>query len=62
MDDILFIFHGTVDELEAFSAHLNSRKHTIKLSLQYSRKSVSFLDVLAKRTEHLATNVYRRHG
>ena len=61
IDDIFFIFSGSHSQLEEFKTHINSRLPSIKFSLEYSRESVSFLDVLVTKTNlELKTQVFRK--
>ena len=45
IDDVFCIFQGTERQLTQFIAHLNRVQHgTIKFTVEYSKKSVTFLD------------------
>ena len=45
IDDILVIFWGTEEELNSFVEYCNSFHDTIKFTVEYSKKSITFLDV-----------------
>jgi len=45
LDDIFYIWPGTVDSLRLFEAHLNSLIPDIKISFEYSKEQISFLDI-----------------
>ena len=46
LDDIFFLFPGTVQELEEFERFLNSIIPDIQVTLKYSTSSVEFLDTI----------------
>ena len=46
IDDIWGIFRGSEEELQKFLEYCNSFHHSIKFTLEYSKSSVSFLDVI----------------
>lgn len=52
IDDIFFIFSGTVEQLQQFHAFLNTRLDSIRFTLEHDLFSISFLDV----------NVFRSPG
>ena len=45
LDDIFFIWPGTVDSLKSFENYLNGLIPDIKITFEYSKKEISFLDV-----------------
>ena len=51
IDDIFLIWTGSLFELKCFYRHCNSFHKTIKFTIEYSEKQVSFLDTLVIRTE-----------
>ena len=51
IDDIFLIWTGSLSELKCFYRHCNSLHKTIKFTIEYSEKQVSFLDTLVIRTE-----------
>ena len=60
IDDVFCIFTGSSDELQEFKSYINSRMPTIKFTLEQSQESISFLDVVVKKTDQLETRVYRK--
>ena len=60
IDDIFFIFNGSLTQLEEFKLYINSRMTSIKFSLEYSQETVSFLDVCVNKSDHLTTSVFRK--
>ncbi|KAL7372179.1 hypothetical protein ABVT39_011623 [Epinephelus coioides] len=60
IDDVFFIFSGTLERLECFKEQINSRMPSIKFSLEYSYDSVSFLDVCVSKGGRLETKVHRK--
>ena len=60
IDDIFFVYSGSDDMLTQFMGHLNSRLPSIKFTLEASRQSVPFLDVLVTKSEIMHTTVYRK--
>lgn len=61
IDDILLIWSGTESELLQFHEYLNLTNPNIKLSIEYSRTSISFLDLLISIDENvLHTSIYRK--
>ena len=51
IDGIFLIWTGSLSELKCFYRHCNSFHKTIKFTIEYSEKQVSFLDTLVIRTE-----------
>ena len=51
IDDNFLIWTGSLSELKCFYRHCNSFHKTIKFTIEYSEKQVSFLDTLVIRTE-----------
>ena len=61
IDDIFFIFNGTIDMLNGFKSYINSRLPSIKFTLEASLEKISFLDVCVKKTSNgIQTSVYRK--
>ena len=54
IDDIFFIWNGTVMQLQEFIKKLNNRHPTIKFDFKFSKTSIEFLDT----TTVLLTTVY----
>ena len=51
IDDIFLIWTGSLPELKCFYRHCNGFHKTIKFTIEYSEKQISFLDTLVIRTE-----------
>ena len=51
IDDIFLIWTGTISELKRFHQHCNSFHKTIKFTIEFSEKQVSFLDTLVIRSD-----------
>ena len=49
--DIFLIWTGTISELKRFHQHCNSFHKTIKFTIEFSEKQVSFLDTLVIRSD-----------
>ena len=64
IDDILFFWHHSVEELEKFINHLNSSHRLIKFSATYDpqEKSVPFLDtvVMIDDQGYIQTDLYKK--
>lgn len=45
IDDLLFIFNGTETQVLEFHQYLNSINSNIKLSIEYSKHKIDFLDL-----------------
>ena len=60
IDDVFFIFTGTTEQLEGFRLYINSRMSSINFTLEFSRESVSFLDVMVKMDQQVSTSVYKK--
>ena len=61
IDDIFFIWNGTVIQLQEFIKKLNNRHPTIKFDFKFSKTSIEFLDTTAyknKEQNKLLTTVY----
>ena len=52
LDDIFFIWPGTVETLKQFEAYLNNLIPDIKIKLEYSTKEIPFLDVMIYNKEN----------
>ena len=62
IDDLLFVFSGSVQQLKDFHLYLNSINHNIKLSLEFSTTSINFLDlnIYVDSDGTLHTTIYRK--
>lgn len=62
IDDIFFIFLGTMEELESLKNFMNSQHPTIKFKFETSTTSIPFLDLQIYITEdrRLATTLYKK--
>jgi hypothetical protein len=61
IDDIFFIWQGTLPELHAFMATLNTLEPSLKFTLKYSTEGVEFLDVFAfKHNNRLCFRTYQK--
>ena len=61
IDDILFLYNGTVMQLQEFIKKLNNCHPTIKFDFKYSKTSIEFLDTTVyknKEQNKLLTTVY----
>ena len=54
LDDIHFIWTGTMAELQEFETYLNSLIDGIKITLDYSHEKINFLDTTIYRIPHSA--------
>lgn len=45
IDDIIFVWNGSVDELHQFMSRLNDNQLNIKLTYKWGRKYMDFLDI-----------------
>ena len=63
-DDIVFIWHGSTDELDEFMEHINSQHPNIKFTATYDTvtKSIPFLDMMIRINEdgYLETDLYKK--
>ena len=62
IDDIFFIWTGTIESLKSFLKHMNSVHPTIKFTAKYSKHEVNFLDTTVKKHQNgsLSTDVYQK--
>jgi len=62
IDDICLFWSGSETELKEFHGYLNSINSNIKLSLEYSKKCINFLDLTISKDNQgiLHTSVYRK--
>lgn len=62
IDDLFFVFKGSVDELLAFHEYINSTHVNLKLSLDYSDSEINFLDLKIIKDElgYFHTSIYRK--
>ncbi|CAJ0966979.1 unnamed protein product [Ranitomeya imitator] len=62
IDDVLMIWQGTCDELDAFFTVLNNNSKNIKLTYKYSTSSIEFLDIsiFVYGDGFLQTDLYRK--
>ena len=61
IDDIFFIWNGTVIQLQEFIKQLNNRHTTIKFNFKFSKTNIEFLDTTVhknKEQNKLLTTVY----
>ena len=62
IDDILFLFSGSEQELLDFHSYVNSLHSNLKLTLEFSKTEISFLDLRISINENglLNTTIYRK--
>ena len=62
IDDIFFIWTGTIESLKSFLKHMNSVHPTIKFTAKYSKHEVNFLDTTVRKHQNgsLSTDVYQK--
>ena len=62
IDDVSFIWTGTLQSLKVFIKYLNSVHPTIKFAAQYSKNAVNFPDTTIRKTKDgsLLTDVYQK--
>lgn len=61
IDDCLFIWQGSNEELATFLDTLNTNKFNIKLTSNVSKSSVNFLDlVISVDSNNLLTSLYQK--
>ncbi|XP_056416701.1 uncharacterized protein LOC130369083 [Hyla sarda] len=62
IDDILFVWQGTAEELSTFMTYLNTNELNIKLTYKWGRSKMEFLDVLfdVDQDGYISTDVYRK--
>lgn len=61
IDDLFFVFSGSEQLLKDFYTYLNNTNPNIKLSLDYSNKSINFLDLnVITDGRRLHTSIYRK--
>jgi hypothetical protein len=62
IDDILFLFKGSLTRLQKFLEHMNSFHPAIKFTWEHSKNSVNFLDVKIYRDnmDKLQTTLYKK--
>ena len=62
IDDIFFIWTGTVERLIKMTEELNKTHPTIKFDTQYSKETINFLDTTLTITKEgmLKTNIYSK--
>ena len=61
IDDVFFIWNGTVIQLQEFIKNLNNRHPTIRFDFKFSKTSIEFLDTTVyknKEQNKLLTTVY----
>ena len=56
IDDVFCIFTGTSDQLQEFKSYINSRMQAIKFTLEHSLESISFLDVVVKKSDQIKSD------
>ncbi|XP_073408530.1 uncharacterized protein [Dendrobates tinctorius] len=62
IDDVLFFWDGTLQQLGDFMAWLNANTFNIRLTFKYDLKTIDFLDVTLEidDTRRIQTDVYRK--
>ena len=62
IDDIIFIWEGSLSLLQEFMAHANAFHNTIKFTFEYSLTEIHFLDILIfmDKSRRLQTTIYRK--
>ena len=62
IDDLFLIFTGSEQELIDFHNYINSTNENLRLSLEYSKKEINFLDIKISRDDNgnLHTSIYRK--
>ena len=61
IDDIFMIWSGTEEELKQFTQEINSLHDSIKFTVEYSKKEITFLDTTVTINESkLLTKLYKK--
>ena len=62
IDDLLFVFEGQEQQLHDFHTYLNNANEHIKLSLEYSKTKISFLDlnITIDTNGEIHTSIFRK--
>ena len=61
IDDVFLIWVHTIEELNEFVEHLNSRLPTIRFTLEHSETEIPFLDTLVRKLgNNLITDLYSK--
>ncbi|KAM4050512.1 uncharacterized protein ACNLHF_016540 isoform 1-T1 [Anomaloglossus baeobatrachus] len=62
IDDVLFFWQGTVEQLDEFMGHLNSNNLNIKLTYKHSSRCIDFLDINIEvdQSSTIQTSVHRK--
>lgn len=64
IDDVILWWDGNENELLAFHSYLNAANQNIKLSLDYSKEKINFLDLEIYKDEdgYLHTSIFRKEA
>lgn len=62
IDDVFFIWTGTVSELEIFMAYINSTTSFLRFTVEHSTDNINFLDLTIYKNSQggLGTSIYRK--
>ena len=62
IDDLVFLFSGTEQELTSFHRYLNNTNKNLKLSIQYDLTQIDFLDLTIQKDKdgRINTTVFRK--
>ncbi|KAM4028630.1 uncharacterized protein ACNLHF_023918 [Anomaloglossus baeobatrachus] len=62
IDDVLFFWQGTVEQLDEFMGQLNTNDLNIKLTYKYSSRRIDFLDINIEvdSLSSIQTTMYRK--
>ena len=62
IDDIFFIWQGTLQSLQEFITHANAHHNTIKFTFEHSDSNINFLDtnIYLDKKRTLQTTIYRK--
>ena len=62
IDDIFFIWQGTLDSLQQFILQANTHHQTIKFTFEHSHSEINFLDttIYIDKSRKLQTTIYRK--
>lgn len=59
IDDLFFMWEGSVEELQDFMAHMNSNHYGIKLTGKWSYEEIQYLDLeIFRKGTHLYTRTF----
>lgn len=61
IDDLFFIWSGSIDLLQEFHEHMNTKMRSIKFTLEYDKEKIAFLDVMVRKMGNvLDTELYKK--